>query len=525
MNANRRSYITCGKETSPEDIIKGYYDVSNNSYTLLKRSGCTITIKRPEVKDSNELDIYTTSVTLGVDKILSFLRNDGKKYEVSLASLIPTSLIIPNAGSGLMFDPVANAYKLDCNVNPCNYVKSVSVNNGLATSPDTAGKVNITVPIPTGGNITPGASAGIIFDPIANVYKLDCNVNPCGYAKTVTINGGQAIPTLNGNIAIVVPTANTATPNTLVEGLAIDLTTTGTTTTVSVDTSEFPAGTTIPANLKFVGNDNKVYELPKGAGFTKQEFFKTAGPGTWTAPAGVTTIKFTIIGGGGGGAVEVMKPDKHPNDLSHPPGFLVRQLRSAEGGQSGARVTGYFTTVPGTVYNFQVGEAGSNQAIGIVPIDTYKGMPGLSGEATYGFDRIASGGLGAIGFSSTSPDTVLNIESVNSMDWNTQTNGLPNNVSTKSLPGDVVQVNQLGHGYYLQELAYSEGGGGTSFSRTTVTADYSSTNAAFGGAYTRATYYFESGEGYGNPTVSYLHGQTYPKTAFKADIGSITIEY
>ena len=91
------------------------------------------------------------------------------------------------------------------------------------------------------------------------------------------------------------------------------------------------------------------------------------GSGSWTAPAGVTKVKATVIGGGGGGW-----GGSAPNP--------------SDGGAGGVAI-GIYTVIPGTSYNVTVGTGGAFNGSG-------SGVAGNGGTSSFGAFCSASGGVG-----------------------------------------------------------------------------------------------------------------------------------
>ena len=94
--------------------------------------------------------------------------------------------------------------------------------------------------------------------------------------------------------------------------------------------------------------------------------------GTFTVPAGVTSIKVSVVGGGGGSGGGWSAPD---------------QYWGSGGGGGAASAISYITTTPGTTYSVTIGAGGLGNASGI------NGGPG--GTTTFGSGlAIAGGGQG-----------------------------------------------------------------------------------------------------------------------------------
>jgi len=95
--------------------------------------------------------------------------------------------------------------------------------------------------------------------------------------------------------------------------------------------------------------------------------FKNTGTRTWTAPAGTTSVRYSLVGAGGAG---------------------MGSYYPSGGGGGGQVITGTYSVVPGTSYAITVGAGGVYDAI------TYRGYPG--GNSSF-HTVVALGGGGAIG--------------------------------------------------------------------------------------------------------------------------------
>ena len=99
------------------------------------------------------------------------------------------------------------------------------------------------------------------------------------------------------------------------------------------------------------------------------------GPGTWTAPAGVVSVDYLLVGGGGGGG--------------------MGSSRTGGGGSGGEVKSGTLTVVPGTAYAATIG-AGGSAGTGAAPA-------AAGGNST--FSTISASGGGRGGQSTLSPGT------------------------------------------------------------------------------------------------------------------------
>lgn len=97
--------------------------------------------------------------------------------------------------------------------------------------------------------------------------------------------------------------------------------------------------------------------------------FTTTGTSNWTAPAGVTTVKVTVIGGGGSGG--------------------GNSANANNGGGSAGLAIGVVSVTPGTSYTVTVGAASTiNTAGGTLPV---------GGTSSFGTLISATGGQGGSG--------------------------------------------------------------------------------------------------------------------------------
>jgi hypothetical protein len=108
--------------------------------------------------------------------------------------------------------------------------------------------------------------------------------------------------------------------------------------------------------------------------------------GTWTCPAGVTSIQVDAYGAGGGGGY----------------GGATNKYGGGGGGGGGYSKNTLITVIPGTTYTITVGTAGTGG------ISTSKnGVTGGNTTATFGSTTItANGGGGGIGYSTTTSTAV-----------------------------------------------------------------------------------------------------------------------
>lgn len=121
--------------------------------------------------------------------------------------------------------------------------------------------------------------------------------------------------------------------------------------------------------------------------------------GTWTCPAGVTSVDYVIVGGGGRGG--------NGNNSTYP------YNAAGQGGGAGSVLTGSASTSPGTVYTITVGvsqnasvalgqTAAAGTSGGLQGAPTYDGQDGAAGystgtSASNGGDASCGGGVGGTG--------------------------------------------------------------------------------------------------------------------------------
>lgn len=104
--------------------------------------------------------------------------------------------------------------------------------------------------------------------------------------------------------------------------------------------------------------------------------FTTSGSSTFTAPSGVTSVDYLIVGGGGGG------------------GTAWIDTAGGSGGGGGELLTGTATVTAETNYPIVVGAGGAGGVLSLSPSIT--GQNGANGTASSAFSVSAGGGFGAI---------------------------------------------------------------------------------------------------------------------------------
>lgn len=133
----------------------------------------------------------------------------------------------------------------------------------------------------------------------------------------------------------------------------------------------------------------------------------TSGTNTWTCPTGVTKIKVTVIGGGGGGA--------------------FWSNIDAYGGGAGGAGCNYYTVTPGTGYTVTVGAGGNGSS----------GAGGNGGTSSFSSLISATGGVGSVNYQAAGAD-------------GTCANGL---LGTKSILAGLFGFNGLASSTYASNTA------------------------------------------------------------------------
>lgn len=303
-------------------------------------------------------------------------------------------------------------------------VGTATIVDGLAIS--ATGTPSMTV------NVAPGSImqlstidatnyGSIAADSVNPLVKIGINTTSTPFTLTAPGTSGKSINYLieatlaeADDTAIVLPYYNAAAPNTPFNGPAGAGTSqntrrtqrvslqlkagaaanTGTQATPAVDsgwvglyviTVNFGQTTITNSNLATVTMATAPFIPAKlgpgfNPGFSRFAIFTSSG--SWTVPAGVTTIKVTAqgAGGGGGGAGATG----------------ASTVSAAAGGNAGCLAVGIYTVTPGTVYTVTIGASGTAGAAGF-----HSG--GNGGTTSLGSLISAPGGAGGPGAAAGSP--------------------------------------------------------------------------------------------------------------------------
>lgn len=219
--------------------------------------------------------------------------------------------------------------------------------------------------------------------------ELDDEFNAISTAISTKVDSTDIIPVSTGGTGSTTAADARTALGAAKSGANNDITSlSGLTTALSVaqggtgaTTANAALNTLLPSQT---GNANK-YLQTNGAnaswtgintGLGGAAFFSSSS--TWTAPAGITRVKATLVGGGGGGGGN---------------GGFGWSLIGAGGG-GGATVVGYVNVTPGTTYTVTVGSGGAGSA----PYSGAVGPRATSGSASvFAGDNVtltAGGGQG-----------------------------------------------------------------------------------------------------------------------------------
>ena len=222
---------------------------------------------------------------------------------------------------------------------------------------------NSNIDISSSGNI----QGNIIFGNAAGLTNIVGSavvgtVGSANTAATVT-NASQPIITSVGKLANLYVIGNTTVSDVLASG-----------------------NISVVGNIQgsyFIGNGSQLTGISSGAtGLGGIAVFTGGAAGNWTVPAGVTTVKATVIGGGGGGSAATV-------------GATYATLGS--GGQAGGMSIAYLTVTPGSAIQYNTGAGG-----GAASVNTIAGSNGGTSTVVYGGTTItAYGGAGGAPSSSS----------------------------------------------------------------------------------------------------------------------------
>jgi hypothetical protein len=229
-----------------------------------------------------------------------------------------------------------------------------------------------------GGTITSTGTVDLLpatSSVIGGVYpdETTLTVSPTGQ---LSVLGGGGVTTFAGGTTGLTPTAATSGAVTLGGILAIANGGTGATTQAAAQTNILPTQTGNAGKFLTTDGAGSVTWANPGDPVSGTATFTSSG--TWTAPAGVTTVTVSMAGGGGGG------------------GGQDTGGGGGGGGGGGQRYSTSSTVVPGTTYTVTVGTGGAWNVSGGAGggTSTFNGI-----NATGGAGGIsAGGGEGAIGY-------------------------------------------------------------------------------------------------------------------------------
>lgn len=217
--------------------------------------------------------------------------------------------------------------------------------------------------------------------------------NTSGTVITVTFDKAMADPAgrhgefiyrINGGTAQSFSTAAlNADPTKIdltISGMAIVY---GDTITIS-----YTAGTVLAADTGVLASfSNQPVTNNKAAPAYVVETFTSLGTITWTAPAGVTSVEYLVVGGGGGGGGT---------------SSYITAYGGGGGGAGGFRTASGYAVVPGNSYTITVGAGGNGGATGANP-GTHGGnsvfatITSIGGGYGAGSDGDMNGGAGGSG--------------------------------------------------------------------------------------------------------------------------------
>jgi hypothetical protein len=239
-------------------------------------------------------------------------------------------------------------------------------NNTLRFSTTSAG-AQVTGELVVTGNMTSQANVNGNGQNLTNLNASNASSGTLPMARlsgTLPALNGSALTNLNGsNISSgTLPMARLSGTLPALNGSAL----------TNLNASNLASGTVPEARLPAAA---------LGGGLSGGEFFTANG--TWTCPAGVTTIFAIITGGGGGAGGQGTRYQTYNYNT-----------RSGRGG-NGGHFEGLIAVTPGTTYNIVIGTGGNcgdNYAFTFSPIRS-----GFAGTNTTAFGITATGGGGGSG--------------------------------------------------------------------------------------------------------------------------------
>jgi hypothetical protein len=234
-----------------------------------------------------------------------------------------------------------------------NYIVSQVNSNAVGTvSPAFTGSVGISGTLAVSSNTTVGGTFGVT------------GATTLGALLTITA-GGLAVTggTTTDTLAV---TGNATVGGTLgVTGNAIFSGALGTTGAATIGGNLTVSGGTVTATT-FTGNAATATSVSTVPGLKSQIFSSSS---SWTAPSGVSNVKVTAIGGGGGGV------------------WCTNAAQPTIGGFGGVAV-GTYSVTPLTLYTVTVGAGGAGSQGGTV-------TAGSGASSSFGSLCVAPGGTGA----------------------------------------------------------------------------------------------------------------------------------
>ena len=234
-----------------------------------------------------------------------------------------------------------------------NYIASQVNANAVGTvSPAFTGAVGISGTLAVSSNTTVGGTFGVTG---LSTFGALLSITAGGES----VIGGLTTDTLSATGNATVGGTLGVTGNTTVGG------TLGTTGAATIGGNLTVTGGTVTATT-FTGNAATATSVSTVPGMKSQIFSSSS---TWTAPAGVSNAKVTVIGGGGGGV------------------WCTNAAQPTIGGFGGVAI-GTFSVTPLTVYTITVGTGGGGSQGGTA-------TAGSGTSSSFGALATATGGTGA----------------------------------------------------------------------------------------------------------------------------------